>query len=56
MRTNPLRLLAFLLVLLCVLGGLSYVVMVMSGGRGPSDRSPRIRKDQIKQPPPPVFR
>ncbi len=56
MRANPLRLLAFLLILLGVLGGLSYVALVTLGGRGPTDRSPRIRKDQIKPPPPPVFR
>lgn len=56
MRTNPLRLLAFLLLALGVLGGLSYFLITMLGGGGPTDRSPRIRKDQIKQPPPPVFR
>ncbi len=56
MRANPLRFLAFSLILLGVLGGLSYLVIATLGGRGPSDRSPRIRKDQIKPPPPPVFR
>lgn len=56
MRTSPLRLLAFAAFLLGVLGGLSYVATKTLSGRGPSDRSPRIRKDQIKQPPPPVFR
>ena len=55
-RTNPLRLLVFSLVLLGVLGWLSYLVIAALGGHGPGNRSPRIRKDQIKQPPPPVFR
>lgn len=55
-RTNPLRLLAFSLILFGVLAGLSYLAIGVLGGHGRSNTSPRIKKDQIKQPPPPVFR
>lgn len=55
-RTSPLRLVAFSAILLGVLGGLSYFAIVTLGSRGRSNTSPRIKKDQIKQPPPPVFR
>lgn len=55
-RTQPVRLLAFAMILLGVLAGLSYFVIATMGGHGESNRSPRIRKDQIKEPPPPVFR
>ena len=55
-RTNPLRLLAFSIVLLVLLGGLSYLALRVLGARRLSDSSPRIRKDQMKPPPPPVFR
>ena len=55
-RTDPVRLLAFVLIVLGVLGGLSYFILAAMGGHGESNRSPRIKKDQIKPPPPPVFR
>jgi hypothetical protein len=55
-RVNPLRLLVFSALLLFVLGGLSYVSLRALGGSRVRDQSPRIRKDQIKPPPPPVFR
>jgi hypothetical protein len=55
-RTNPLRLVVFSLLLLGVLAGLSYLALAALGARGLSNKSPRIRKDQVKEPPPPVFR
>lgn len=55
-RTSPLRLVVFAAILLGVLGGLSYLAIATLGSRGRSDTSPRIKKDQINQPPPPVFR
>ena len=55
-RIDPVRLLLFSVILLGVLAGLSYFTMAALSGRGRGDSSPRIKKDQIKQPPPPVFR
>ena len=55
-RISPVRLLAFSVILLGLLAGLSYFVIAALGGHGESNRSPRIRKDQVKPPPPPVFR
>jgi len=55
-RTNPLRFLLFSLILLGVLAALSYLALVALSGRGLQNRSPMIKKDQIKEPPPPVFR
>ena len=55
-RANLPRLLAFLVILFGVLGGLSYLAIGVLGGHGRSNTSPRIKKDQIKPPPPPVFR
>ena len=55
-RTNPLRLLAFSLLLLGLLAGLSYIGLALLGARRLNNPSPRIKKDQVKPPPPPVFR
>jgi len=55
-RTNPLRFLAFSVVLLGLLAGLSYLGLAVLGARRLSNPSPRIKKDQVKPPPPPVFR
>jgi len=55
-RTSPARLALFGAILLGLLGGLSYLAITTLGSRGRANASPRIKKDQITQPPPPVFR
>lgn len=55
-RTNPLKLLAFSVVLISLLAGLSYSAIRLMGSRGLANNSPRIKKNQVTQPPPPVFR
>ena len=55
-RTNPVRLMAFVMIVLGGLAGLSYFVIAALGSHGQSNPSPQIKKDQIKPPPPPVFR
>jgi transposase-like protein len=55
-RANPLRLLVLSLLLVGVLAGLSYLGIAVLSWRGRIGNSPHIRKDQIKEPPPPVFR
>ncbi len=55
-RTSPARVLFLSVILLAVLGGLGYLILSVLGSRGQRNLSPRIRKDQVKEPPPPVFR
>jgi len=47
---------AFVMIVLGGLAGLSYFVIAALGSHGQSNPSPQIKKDQIKPPPPPVFR
>ena len=55
-RTNPARVFLFSLILLGLLASLSYLALAALGAHGLTNKSPRIPKDQVKEPPPPVFR
>lgn len=55
-RIRPARVIAVALLLFIVLAGLSYLAISTLGGRRSSNQSPRIKKDQIPAPSPPVFR
>jgi len=55
-RIDPLRFLAVAVILFGLLGGLSYFALATLGRSVRGNESPRIRRDQVRPPPPPVFR
>lgn len=55
-RNSAAKLVTLALVLLAVLAGLSYLTLAALRASGRPGSLPTIRKDQVKQPPPPVFR
>jgi transposase-like protein len=55
-RTRPDRVIAVALLLFVILAGLSYFAISTLGARRSTNQSPRIRRGQIPEPPPPVFR
>jgi len=55
-RLNVLRTVGIALLIFVCLGGVSYMALRIAGPSRTENAVPRLRKGQVPEPPPPVFR